>query len=111
MPKKDIAELPGGEQLVGQADDADPGEAPEGEPEQSFLDVWAAVDPGRVSKGAYSVYKDEGGSLIIAYRPDGDGADAHLTIPAGMIRLMSMAAEGKGPFGKLAAFAARRQAG
>lgn len=107
MPDNTAEQL--GAELAGdQAPGDDPGPVPE-DAEPGFMDLWAALAPGRAARGVYSIYKDDGGALIISYRADGADDDAHLTIPAGMIRVMSMAAEGKGPLGKLAAFAARRQ--
>jgi hypothetical protein len=52
--------------------------------------------------GTFSVYKTEEGGLHVAYRLDGSSEDGHLPIPAGIIKLASAAASGRGPLGMLA---------
>jgi hypothetical protein len=93
--------------------DLDPGPVPEAEePEVSFGQLWEAFEPGqRVSKGIYSIYKTAEGGMHISYRPEGAEEDQHLPIPAPMVAMMTAAAEGKGPLGRLRAIASARFGG
>ncbi len=93
--------------------DLDPGPLPQAEEaEPSFAEVWESFEPGqRVARGHYSIYKAVDGGMHIAYRPEGAAEDAHLPIPAAMVAMMTAAAEGKGPLGRLRAVAMRRFGG
>lgn len=86
-------------------------EVPAGE-DQTFAEIWAALPPGRASRGLYSVFKLPDGALGLVYlRVDDDQAAAlaaareamlgrgeeeqHLELPAGLIALQGQLAAGK----------------
>jgi hypothetical protein len=74
-------------------------------PELSMSDVTAMIaeaPAGKLIHGTFTVYKTDEGGLHIAYLLDGDGQETgHVPIPAGILRMATMAAGGKGPLGLL----------
>jgi hypothetical protein len=63
--------------------------------------------PNAIMKGRFTLYETPDGGYHIAYKPDGDDRDAqHLEIPAAIVRLAKMGAEGKlSPMAMAKAFA------
>jgi hypothetical protein len=61
----------------------------------------AAAPAGKLIRGTFTVYKTGEGGLHIAYLLDGQEETGHVPIPAGILRMATMASGGKGPLGML----------
>lgn len=61
--------------------------------------------PTPFMRGKFAIFETPDGGLHIAYRLDGTDEDRHVALPAAMVKMANMAANGSGPmaamFGKL----------
>lgn len=48
-------------------------------------------------KGKFAIFETPDGGLHIAYRADGADEDKHIALPAAMVKMANMAANGTGP--------------
>jgi len=68
-----------------------------------------ATEPGEpmpvlLSRGQYSIYQTPDEGLHLVYRPEEAAEDAHIPIPARLLKLAGAAAGGRGPLAMLRAF-------
>ena len=60
--------------------------------------------PVLLSRGQYSIYQTPDEGLHLVYRPEEAAEDAHIPIPARLLKLAGAAAGGRGPLAMLRAF-------